>query len=529
MSATPRAVPSRRAARRSERLGVLNEIARIATLDLELRPMLQRITDALQRNYDWPFVACISVDLEHGVFVCEALSSLLPSDIQIGYTRPLGSGVVGEVAANGRPILLDDVRLAPNYVETLPGALSELCVPVRHAGRTVAILNLESTGLGEFHDQLPLLETVAEQLAGAIASAHLFEEVKRRARLLEVVAEVSRVALDAGELDLLLDRVAGYVHERFGLEFVALILIDEARREFELAAFACRGPLPVVRGKRWPVSSGLIGRAARTGEEQLVLDTGLDPDYVGIVPGVAAELVMPIRFRDQLLGLMDLESTSPQAFSAEDLLAFRTIAAQLAGAIHLAAVNRALEAANEHLQQANRHLERLSAIDGLTGIANRRRFEAAFDAEWRRAGRSGTPLSVVMVDLDHFKAFNDTYGHQGGDDCLRRVATVLARGLERAGDLVARYGGEEFIVILAAAGAAAAARTAEHLRAEVERLGIPHAGSPSGVVTVSLGVATARRAQGRRGISPEALLAAADRALYEAKRAGRNRVISGEL
>src|SRR5213594_4416145 len=142
------------------RFETINEIARIATLDLELRPMMQRITDALAQKFGWEFVALVMVDADRTAFVCEAVTSSIPTEIHVGYSRPLGSGVVGEVAATERPILLDDVRRAPNYVETMPGAMSELCVPVIHSGRLTAIVNLESTRPGEFHDQLPLLTTV---------------------------------------------------------------------------------------------------------------------------------------------------------------------------------------------------------------------------------------------------------------------------------------------------------------------------------------------------------------------------------
>src|ERR1041385_64136 len=182
----------------------INEIARIATMDLELRPMMQRITDALAQKFGWEFVALVMVNPARTAFVCEAVTSSMPTEIHVGYSRPLGSGVVGEVATTARAILLDDVRSFPNYVETMTGAQSELCVPVVHSGRLVAILNLESTRLGEFHDQLPLLTTVADQIAGAVANAHLFEETRRRAALLEMMNEVSRTALEATDLDELL-------------------------------------------------------------------------------------------------------------------------------------------------------------------------------------------------------------------------------------------------------------------------------------------------------------------------------------
>ncbi len=500
---------------RNRQLEALNDIARIATLDLELRPMLQRITDTLMQSFGWQFVSCVSVDLEQGAFVCEALSTLLPSAVNIGYTRPLGTGIVGLVALSGESILLDDVRTSSDYVDTMPDTRSELCVPVRHGGRIVAILNLESTEVGAFHDQLPLLQTVAEQIAGAIASARLYQEVQRRARLLEMVSEVSKTALEAGELHSLLDRIVHYVQEHFSLSVVTILLVNEEETEFELAARAGTLELRVDQGQRWPLRTGVVGRALSLGEAQLVLDVRGDPDYVPLHDAVTSELVVPIRFRDWILGVFDLESTNPEAFSAENLVVFKTFADQLAGAIRMATINRQLEEANQRLQH-------LSSIDGLTGIANRRHFDEALESEWRRAYRNDTSLALVMLDLDEFKLFNDTYGHQGGDECLRQVAAILRDGLRRAGDLVARYGGEEFVAILPDCDITGALRYAESVRAAVQELAIPHESSPVGrIMTLSAGVAAASP---RRGTYPDELIARADQALYTAKGTGKNRV-----
>ena len=507
----------------ARRLEVLNEVARIATLDLELRPMLQRVTDALRRKFGWEFVACVSIDWERGRFVCEALSTELASDIHVGYSRPLGSGVVGEVAQTGRPILLDDVRAHANYVETLPGAMSELCIPVRHAGRVVAVLNLESTRLRAFHDQLPLLETVAEQVAGAIANARLYDEVRRRARLLEMVSEVSKAALEAGELDLLLARIVEYVHRHFPLiSTAAILMVDDERGEFEQTAQAGGVQETVPLKKKWKIEQGIVGRAIRTGEPQLVPDVRADEDYVQVDPAVVSEYAVPIRLGPRVVGVLNLESTALDAFTSDNQTVFRTFADQLAGAVHMAAMNQELEEANARLRRANRRLSRLSSRDALTGIANRRRFDRALALEWRRAGRAETPLSLLMADIDFFKAYNDLHGHQQGDECLRLVAEALAGSLHRAGEMVARYGGEEFAVLLPATDAAQALQVAEMLRARVEGLCIPHGGSSAAAcITLSLGASTGLP---RAGLRPRSLVERADRALYQAKRDGRNRV-----
>jgi diguanylate cyclase (GGDEF)-like protein len=184
-----------------------------------------------------------------------------------------------------------------------------------------------------------------------------------------------------------------------------------------------------------------------------------------------------------------------------------------------------LNEANSALEDANRRLTELSHRDPLTGVANRRRFEEVLETEWRRAFRSGSPLSVLMADVDYFKLYNDTHGHPEGDACLRGVAAAFQSGLKRASDLLARYGGEEFIVLLPDTALDRAAALAEDLRAGVQALGIPHPGAPAApVVTVSLGVAACRPAEGG---APTDLVAAADRALYLAKERGRNRVETG--
>lgn len=175
----------------------------------------------------------------------------------------------------------------------------------------------------------------------------------------------------------------------------------------------------------------------------------------------------------------------------------------------------------EALEAANRQLEILSVTDPLTGLANRRRFDAVLATECARAARSGQPVALLMMDVDHFKNFNDEYGHQAGDGCLRQVAAALRACARRAGDLPARYGGEEFAVIAAGTDAVAALALAEKMRRHIEALEIAHRDAPAGVVTISIGVASGR-------CSPDELLRDADRALYRAKQAGRNRVAGAE-
>ncbi|MFL6659097.1 MAG: diguanylate cyclase domain-containing protein [Massilia sp.] len=181
----------------------------------------------------------------------------------------------------------------------------------------------------------------------------------------------------------------------------------------------------------------------------------------------------------------------------------------------------AMVAARTHeLEDSNAKLAELSSTDGLTGINNRRGFDAALESEWRRAARNGYPLALAMLDVDHFKAYNDHYGHQAGDQCLRTVADLIAAHGRRTSDLVARYGGEEFSLLAPATDAQHAMDIAQGICDELERLALPHAKSPHGVVTISIGVATAMPDE---AYSWTTLIEKADRALYQAKQDGRNR------
>lgn len=178
----------------------------------------------------------------------------------------------------------------------------------------------------------------------------------------------------------------------------------------------------------------------------------------------------------------------------------------------------------EALRRANLELERLATIDGLTQVANRRRFDTYLLQEWRRSQREHHPLALILLDVDFFKTYNDTYGHQQGDVCLQRIAQVAQQTVQRPADLVARYGGEEFAVILPTTNENGAIAVAHRLQAAIQSLAIPHSQSPiSSVITLSMGITSQIPLLGR---SPAGLIAKADEALYQAKQRGRNQVVT---
>jgi diguanylate cyclase (GGDEF)-like protein len=217
-------------------------------------------------------------------------------------------------------------------------------------------------------------------------------------------------------------------------------------------------------------------------------------------------LCIPILAQGETLGILHLQATdeAPQMDASE--ISFKTTFAAQVG----------LSIANIRLREA---LRTQSVRDALTGLYNRRYLEEVLEREVRRAARAAQSLGVLMIDLDHFKNFNDTYGHDAGDAVLRETGVALARGI-RAEDFVCRFGGEEFVVILPTANLEATCARAERLRLKMKELAILHQGRSMGMLTVSIGVA----AFPEHGLSPKELMAAADAALYEAKNRGRDQV-----
>lgn len=308
-----------------------------------------------------------------------------------------------------------------------------------------------------------------------------------------------------------------------------ILVIDDSRSNLSVLTHLLQRHGHEVRA----VDSGYAGLDAFHEERpELVLLDVILPDIVGF--DVARKMResepkgewTPIVFLSALSGDEDLEKGIS---SGGDDYLFKPISevvlmAKVRAMQRILQMRYSLLVLTRELDSANQQLKRLTAIDGLTGIANRRHFDETLLREWRRAQRQKSPLSLILCDIDHFKKFNDSLGHQAGDACLTQVAEVMARSLDRGADLVARYGGEEFVVVLPETTLEGAAFVAERLRQLVSALSIRHPDSPLGRVSISLGVAAAHPGE-RDDQSPPDLIKAADQALYQAKHTGRNRVI----
>ncbi len=285
---------------------------------------------------------------------------------------------------------------------------------------------------------------------------------------------------------------------------------------------------------------GILPIAAMDGESGIAAFKQHDPDIVlldVVLPGMdgyeVARRIRAIEQSGEWTPIIFITSKTADADLVQGITAggddylFKPIsevvlAAKVRAMQRILQMRYSLVVLTRKLDAANQELTRLSSLDGLTGLANRRHFDENILREWRRAARYRRPLALALVDVDNFKEYNDTYGHLAGDQCLRNIAGGLQSVSRRPSDLVARYGGEEFALVLPETDLAGARRVGEGLCDAIRALRIAHTGSASGIVSVSVGVASMLPGQDDK--SPHDLIAEADIALYAAKSCGRDRV-----
>ncbi|MFI5845269.1 diguanylate cyclase [Catenuloplanes sp. NPDC051500] len=351
------------------------------------------------------------------------------------------------------------------------------------------------------------ITTDAVDLLAVLRASQALSSSTRVGRLQELVAEVLQALTGATSVLLVLRDV----------ETGAWFLLSPSGDVIPLAQAADRLPITAFR------------YAERTGVPLLIGDTADDDRFRGdaylqAVPA-GSLLIVPIVSRGEPRGMLVLESHHGRnAFAVTGIDAVQLIAGQLSvsldNALLYASLERKVAERTEALRAANEQLETLAVTDPLTGLANRRRLTEVLEEAWRRAVRPRLPLALALADIDHFKLYNDFYGHPAGDECLRQVSRTLLRAV-RDTDTVARFGGEEFVAVLPGADLDTAVVVAERMRAAVAALAHRHELADAGIVTVSIGVAAI--IPDRTGLH-ETLIKMADEALYSAKRAGRNRI-----
>jgi len=419
-------------------------------------------------------------------------------DLTESFSVPFGKGITGAAAKARRPIYSPNVLTDPRYIAGIPGTRSELAVPLMVRDEVVGVLDCQSN-LPDFFDNetVDLLTLFATQASIGLQNAKLYSLLQRRAAQLEAINAIAKRTTVELDLKELLDRLCAQLPQSFSVEHVSIFLRDE---DGNLVLRAQHGALPV----RLKLGDGLP-----TGYPCTISGVGHSP-YSGdpsqcaarCFPTAREEVCLPLVSFGENIGLLVCATTQSKQFLANDIQALESVADILATATQNA---RYVEGVRQ-----------LAYRDGLTGVFNRRYFESRMIDEVTRAARYGGGVSVLMIDLDHFKRINDDFGHMLGDDVLRAVSAIFVRQLRKV-DVVCRYGGEEFAIVLPATQGTSAAAVADKLRCAIANNQFPGVPYP---VTVSIGVAEFPG----NGITRDDVVRAADAALYEAKEAGRNQV-----
>ncbi|MBI2897839.1 MAG: diguanylate cyclase [Deltaproteobacteria bacterium] len=371
-------------------------------------------------------------------------------------------------------------------------------------------------------DQERELEIASERLGLQEALQAKSGELERRLQERRLLFDVLATSTSSLSLDDVLTAIARSCGEALGLREFGILLREEAvdgppglarhHPEFVVrAAYGFKQPSQVL-GLRRHAGEGVSGEVARTGQAIVIDDVQNDDRYLsygGLVERVGSFVCVPVRFRDEVIALLDFTRSEVRAFSAPEVALFGAIGEVAAHAIGNARLFERVQA--------------LSLTDELTGLGNRRQLEERLEAEFERANRFQQPLSLLFIDLDHFKLLNDRAGHPVGDSVLRGVARVIRQAVRKL-DTVARFGGEEIVVILPRADKSEAIAVANKVRERVFAEMMPHPESgaqPGGAITVSIGVAT----YPSDAADARTLVSRADEAVYAAKRAGRNCVV----
>ncbi len=505
--------------RQMKELGAVFDASLDTSSVLEVDILLDRIYKQVEKLFAPDSFAVVRYDPDDDhlqVLLAIEENQKLPE--WIGAKFALGDGgLTGWVIQNRQHLIIKDIETDPLPIEPKHSgrpSCSWMGVPLLAHEQVLGAISVQSFQ-PNMYDQshCRLLETLASQIAIALENADYATELERNLAEMSALYDLAQKTTSSLETDEVLVTIVENLRDMLSARAATIVLLDPKTQMLSLGATAGVAP-QWVREFSLMVGEGVSGKVVETGEPSYVPDTYADPDFKFFSREVRSLMVVPLKAKDSIIGALSIDSDKPNSFTTRDEHLLTIAASQVTVAIENA--------------QLYSKVQKLAVTDSLTQVANRRAFDAALESEVVRATRYGHPLSLIFMDIDDFKIFNDTYGHPAGDVQLREIAEILQRNV-RLPDMVARYGGEEFVLLLPHTGKQGACYLAERIRIAAESKALDlmpktktmrkSDGSISGY-TLSIGVASVPNdAQ-----SPKGLLHAADAGVLEAKRAGKNRV-----
>ena len=494
--------------KKSAQLSLLAEVGRLVTNSLDEKEILERTLAVIVKQYGYA-EAAISMLVEDGLLEVAAISGTQDFGYRPGYRQTLERGIIGHVAKTRRAYLASDVSQDPYYFSSAIREGSAIGVPMLDKEQILGVIYVESSRRDDLQeDDLETLQTIANQVATSIQKARLYTRTQEHLQVMTTLQSISHTVSSTLDLDEILSSVLKLLQDSFGYTYASIYLFDGDVLHLGAQLGYPEGML--IRDI--PISGGVIGRTARTKETQFLRDVSTDPDFLRASYDVRSEIAVPLLKENIVLGVLNVEADHTMSLRQKDVNLLNALAGQVAIAID----NARLHA----------EVKRMALTDVISGLANRRAFDETLEAEITRAVRYRHPLSLIILDLDSFKEYNDKWGHPAGDVRLNEIAGLLRLNV-REPDLAARYGGEEFAVILPNTAKEGALKLAERLRqsAEASAPQIGEGDAPIPGYTLSLGVATLPD----DATTLEELLLMADNAELMAKRLGKNRVCAANL
>lgn len=477
-----------------QRIAILYDASQAVLSTFELEEVFDRIL-TIVRDY---------FHLEGGaIFLLDKETKLLCSRLSFGKEPctakiPLGEGLTGAAAKLKRPIYSPDVTKDARYIAGLNDTRSELAIPLMVRDEVVGVLDCQSNELDFFDSEtIDLLTLFATQASIGLVNAEIYSKEQKRAQQMEAISAIARQATAVSKVEELLVELCNSIVNSLPQYSVALLTSE---KDGTLILRAHSGSLtPTIETSQTLLPRGNAAQEALEKRLRKVIRAS-GKEVPVLLPHAGSVLILPLVSAAAPLGILVVGAAATTAFAEDEIVILSSVAD-----ICASAVQNAL-----YFQQ----VEELAYVDGLTGVGNRRIFEKRVREELDRAARYQTSMSVIMIDIDHFKRVNDEFGHLLGDEVLRLVSQMFQQALRKP-DVCCRFGGEEFAIILPETSGQNALLVAEKLRKKVcdyEFPGIPRA------ITISAGVADFPRC----GSNRDELVRAADDSLYLAKQTGRN-------
>ncbi|HEY3475184.1 MAG TPA: sensor domain-containing diguanylate cyclase, partial [Anaerolineales bacterium] len=489
--------------RKSAQLSLLAEVGWQVMNSFDEKEILERTLDVIVKNFGYA-QAVISLLVDKDTLEVAAISGTQDFGYRPGYRQSIESGIIGHVAKTRKAHLAGDVSEDPYYFSSAARQGSAIGVPMLDEDQLLGVIYVESDRKNELQqDDIQTLQTLANQVATSLQKARLHARTQEHLQVMTTLQSISQTVASSLELDEILNNVIQLLKDSFGYTYLSIYLLKG--NILHMGAQLGYPESQLIR--EIPITAGVIGRTAWSKQTQFVRDVGIDGDFLGASYEVKCEIAVPLIKEDSVLGVLNVESDLHKLLDERDVRLLNA----LAGTVAVAIDNARLHA----------EVKRMAMTDVISGLANRRAFDEIIEAELTRASRYRHPLSLIILDLDSFKEYNDKWGHPAGDVRLKQLADLL-RANVRNPDLAARYGGEEFAIVLPSTSKRGAIRLAERLRqfAEASAPEQKDDNCPISGYTISLGVATYPDDAG----SVEELLLMADNAELTAKRLGKNRV-----